>query len=305
MEKSQTLERLKEIALVYTRKLSVNKKGIEYIQKRLVTVKIEEDRSKNSFANLLEKQIAIESEMFELFGMKLEGKRGESALKELEKEWKEVKQLLESFTDISLTALERYKQESIAFQTLQKDRADLEEACAQGFKWIEELDKESVKKFLDVFSQVNGAFSEAFQKLFKGGSASLNLSKPDEPLSSGIEINAQPPGKAVKSLQLLSGGEKCLIGIALLVALFQVKKAPIALFDEVDAPLDEANLHRFIALLLPFSKETQVIQITHKRYTMEIASSLLGVTMAERGVSKVLPFSLNAVGAPEYADRHT
>ena len=303
--KSQTLARLKEIAFEYTRKLNENKRALESVQKRLVTIRIEEDRSKNIFANLLEKQIAIESEMLELFGVKLEGKRCESTLKELEKEWKEVKQLLESFTDISLTALERYKQESIAFQTLQKDRADLEEACLQGFKWIEELDKESVKKFLDVFSQVNAAFSEAFQKLFKGGSASLNLSNQNEPLSSGIEINAQPPGKAVKSLQLLSGGEKCLIGIALLVALFQVKKAPIALFDEVDAPLDEANLHRFIDLLLPFSKETQVIQITHKRYTMEIASSLLGVTMAERGISKVLPFSLNVVGAPEYADRHT
>jgi len=292
VENSNALTKLKEIVLEYGRKIADNKRALENLSKRIVNIKIEEDRSKHIFVQLMEKLMLLEVEIDEQLGCKLEGKRTESTLKELEREWKEIKQLLEGFTDVSLTALERYKQEIVAVEALRKDIIDLDEACQKGLQWIEELDKESVKKFLDVFTQVNSAFEQSFQKLFKGGQASLRLTKPQEPLTSGIEIAAQPPGKAVKSLQLLSGGEKCLVGIALLIALFTVKKAPIALFDEVDAPLDEANLHRFVDLLLPFSKETQVIQITHKRYTMEVASALLGVTMAERGVSKVLPLTL-------------
>jgi chromosome segregation protein len=145
---------------------------------------------------------------------------------------------------------------------------------------------------------VNDAFAEAFSELFGGGAASLSLSDPEHPLDSGVDILAQPPGKRLQSLMGLSGGERSLTVIALLMALLRVAPAPFCVLDEVDAALDDANVRRFIKMVRTYTDRTQFIIVTHNRATMEHADDLYGVTMDASGISKLV-----AVGLPEQNGR--
>ena len=139
----------------------------------------------------------------------------------------------------------------------------------------------------------NRHFQDAFSTLFGGGRAGLTLLDENDPLESGIEIIAQPPGKRLQSVQLLSGGEKALTAIALMFGLFKYKPSPFCLLDEIDAPLDDANIGRFVEMLRGMQQQTQFILITHNRKTMEIADRLYGVTMEEPGVSKLISVQLH------------
>ena len=145
----------------------------------------------------------------------------------------------------------------------------------------------------DAFAAINHNFQQTFSTLFGGGRAGLTLLDENDPLESGIEIIAQPPGKRLQSVQLLSGGEKALTAIALMFGLFKYKPSPFCLLDEIDAPLDEANIGRFVEMLRGMQQHTQFILITHNRKTMEIADRLYGVTMEEPGVSKLISVQLN------------
>jgi chromosome segregation protein len=159
-------------------------------------------------------------------------------------------------------------------------------------KVIQEIEKTIQKRFLDTFYQVRKEFIILFEQLFSGGKANLELIDPDNPLDSGVEILAQPPGKRLQNLSLLSGGERAMTAIALLFAILRIKPSPFCILDEIDATLDDTNVKRFTELLKIFSKDLQFILITHRRGTMEVADVLYGVTMEEKGISKLISLDL-------------
>jgi chromosome segregation protein len=160
---------------------------------------------------------------------------------------------------------------------------------------IREINQTSSVRFQETFKEVNKNFNEVFTELFRGGEAEMRLLDEDDVLESGIEIVARPPGKRLQNLMLLSGGEKALTAIALLFALFRTKPTPFCILDEVDAPLDDANVLRFAELLKSYSKNIQFLIITHNKITMEAASTLYGVTMEERGVSKLVAVEIDEI----------
>lgn len=163
-------------------------------------------------------------------------------------------------------------------------------------KIIGELETEMKKNFVDAFNSINENFNSVFKELFGGGHAELSLTDPNDVLNCGIEIKAAPPGKVIKSLMLLSGGEQAFVAIALLFAILKVNPTPFCVFDEIEAALDDVNVTRFGQYIKRYSKQTQFIIITHRRGTMEIADRLYGVTMPQKGISKVLTMDVNDVG---------
>jgi chromosome segregation protein len=172
-------------------------------------------------------------------------------------------------------------------------RQDLLESITELELGIKRIDKTSRERFTEAFQTINQHFGEVFRQLFGGGTAGLSLLDEEDVLESGIDVMAQPPGKRLQSVMLLSGGEKALTAIALLFAIFQYKPSPFCILDEVDAPLDDANIGRFVRMLEGLKEQTQFILITHSRRTMEIADQLYGVTMEEPGVSKLVSVRLN------------
>ncbi|HMO95086.1 MAG TPA: AAA family ATPase, partial [Tepidiformaceae bacterium] len=184
-------------------------------------------------------------------------------------------------------------QERHSFLTTQM--ADLAEAEDQLRTAISDLNEEIRTRFTATFATVNASFGEYFKAFFGGGSASLQLTDPDNLAEAGIEMEAQPPGKRIKSLSLLSGGERSLTAVALLFALLSANPAPFCVLDEVDAALDEANVGRFTAALRKLSEKTQFIVVTHNRRTIEVADAIYGVSMGRDGVSKVLSLRLSDV----------
>ncbi|TAM45521.1 MAG: chromosome segregation protein SMC [Acidobacteria bacterium] len=175
---------------------------------------------------------------------------------------------------------------------LKEQRRDLERSMESLGGTVKELDATCAERFLATLAEVNIAFDDVFRRLFGGGEAKAELSDPDAPLESGIEIRVRPPGKHAQSVLLLSGGEKALAAVALLLALFRIRPAPFCLLDEVDAPLDDANVERLAGLLREMSGGTQFLLITHNRRTMAHADVLYGVTMAESGVSRIVSVRL-------------
>ena len=151
------------------------------------------------------------------------------------------------------------------------------------------------EKFSETFAKINENFKSVFAELFGGGSANLYLSDPDNVLQSGIEIEVAPPGKIIKNLRLLSGGEQVFVAIAIFFAILKVNPSPFCLLDEIESALDEVNVDRFAAYSKMYSENTQFIIITHRRGTMEVADTLYGITMQEKGISKVLVVNMNEI----------
>jgi chromosome segregation protein len=195
---------------------------------------------------------------------------------------------LERLGPVNHAALEEYEVESKRLLELSGQKADLEASLAQILETIKTINVTSSERFQEAFAAVNFNFGQVFQRLFHGGTASMHLLDDTDPLDSGLEIMAQPPGKRNQTIGLLSGGEKALTAVALLVAIFKYKPSPFCILDEVDAPLDEANIDRFTSLLVELSEETQFVLITHNKRTMETAQALYGVTQEEPGVSKLV-----------------
>ncbi len=195
---------------------------------------------------------------------------------------------LEKLGPVNHAALEEYEVESKRFHELSTQKLDLELSLSQIKETIATINTTSSERFQEAFTAINANFAQVFQRLFRGGSASMHLLDDTDPLESGLEIMAQPPGKRNQTIGLLSGGEKALTAVALLVSIFRYKPSPFCILDEVDAPLDEANIDRFTSLLHELSDETQFVLITHSKRTMEAAQALYGVTQEEPGVSKVV-----------------
>ncbi len=202
-------------------------------------------------------------------------------LQELEKQ-------IERLGDVNLHAIEECAEVEERERFLNDQKADLLTAMADLEKAIEEIDRTSRRLFKETFTAVNERFTALFPRLFRGGEAELVLSEPDKLLETGIEMLVRPPGKKVQNVALLSGGEKAMCAIALIFAVFQVKPSPFCLLDEVDAPLDEANIGRFNEVIREIAQMSQVVLITHNKRTMEIADVLYGVTMEESGISKLV-----------------
>jgi chromosome segregation protein len=195
--------------------------------------------------------------------------------------------------DINLTAIEEYEELNVRHGFLAAQRDDLDNAVGQLERAISKINKTSRKLFVETFEAINKEFSETFPRLFRGGRASLALTgNDDDVLEAGVEIMAQPPGKKNSTVDQLSGGEKALTAVALLFAIFLIKPSPFCLLDEVDAPLDDANVDRYNECLRLMTERSQFIVITHNKRTMEIADHLYGVTMQEPGVSKLVSVNL-------------
>ncbi len=205
-----------------------------------------------------------------------------------EKECIELRAKIERLGLVNMVAVEEYDELSQRFEFLSGQREDLLKAKDDLQKAINKINMTSKELFTSTFATVQENFKDTFQRLFEGGRAELILIDEGDVLESGIEIVARPPGKRLQSVSLLSGGEKALTAIALLFALFMVKPSPFCLLDEIDAPLDDVNVGRFIHLLREFSKKTQFIMITHSKISMETADVMYGVTMQESGVSKII-----------------
>ncbi len=211
-----------------------------------------------------------------------------------------LRQRLNSMGAVNLVAIEEYAELKQRHDFLQNQVNDLTTAKAELVKAIDEINQSSQKQFELTFEQIKKNFEYTFFTLFGGGVARLELIQTEDILESGIEIVAQPPGTKLKSISLLSGGQKTLTAVALLFALYMVKPSPFCLLDELDAPLDESNIGRFTDLLKKFVNESQFIIITHNKRTVSAAHSIYGVTMEERGVSKTVSMKFNAqLGEPE------
>jgi chromosome segregation protein len=205
----------------------------------------------------------------------------------------ELRRKIERLGPVNMMAIEQFDELESRHAFLTAQRADLVQSIAQTSEAIKRIDETTRQRFSEALTAINGNFQETFSTLFGGGRAGLMLIDENDQLESGIEIIAQPPGKRLQSVQLLSGGEKALTAIALMFGMFKYKPSPFCLLDEIDAPLDDANIGRFVEMLRGMQEHTQFIVITHNRKTMEIADRLYGVTMEEPGVSKLISVQLN------------
>jgi chromosome segregation protein len=202
--------------------------------------------------------------------------------------YREMKEKIEAMGAVNMMALEEYQECEQRYTFLARERDDLVKSIEDTRQTINELDATCAQRFADAFAVINRNFSQAFTTLFGGGAAEMRMGEADSTGEPGIDIIASPPGKRLQNVLLLSGGEKALTAVSLLIAIFRYTPSPFCILDEVDAPLDEANVGRFNKLLGEMSSDTQFIIITHNRRTMEMAPVLYGVTMQEPGVSKMV-----------------
>ncbi|UCE85550.1 MAG: hypothetical protein JSU66_14610, partial [Deltaproteobacteria bacterium] len=213
---------------------------------------------------------------------------------ERERRLAETRRKLEALGDVNLGAIEEHEELGERFRFLGEQKTDLESTVASLREAIQRINRTSRRRFRETFDAVNARFVEIFPRLFLGGKAHLSLTEGDDDvLEAGIDIVAQPPGKRLQNVNLLSGGEKTLTAIALLMSLFQVRTSPFFLLDEVDAALDDANVGRFNDIVREMSKDSQFLVITHNKRTIEVSDVLYGVTMEEKGVSKLVSVELH------------
>lgn len=203
-----------------------------------------------------------------------------------------LKKDIQKLGEVNIGSISEYERVSERYDFLVKQSTDLEDSSLELNNIISEMDKIMIEKFKDTFEKISVEFNQVFKKLFKGGRGSLKLTTPEDILNTGIEIEAEPPGKKLNSIGLLSGGEKTLTAIAVLFAILNVKPSPFCILDEVEAALDEANVDTFGKYLQEKKDKSQFILITHKKRTMEYADVLYGITMQESGVSKIVSVNL-------------
>ena len=214
---------------------------------------------------------------------------------EIRKEVISLKNMIKDFGMVNLGAIEEYDRVSTRYEFLTKQKEDLNKAENTLLEIIHDMDDIMKKKFTTTFDEIRKEFKIVFRELFKGGSADIYMTDPDNVLETGIELEATPPGKNLKNIQSLSGGEKTFTAISLLFAILNVRPVPFCLFDEVEAALDDANVDAFGEYLDKYRDKTQFIIITHKKKTMEFIDTLYGITMQESGVSKKVSVKLNDI----------
>ncbi|WP_423189290.1 chromosome segregation protein SMC [Alkalibacterium sp. f15] len=284
-ELDETVNRLDEsvsYAIQYKSELTSNKNELDIAQSRL-------DVSIDFLLDYLSEEYTMSYE---------EAKLNQPDNIDRESTQKRVKLLkrgIEELGPVNLASIEEYDRVAERHDFLATQQKDLLEAKESLYDTMDQMDIEVKRRFYETFSQVKEQFALTFPRMFGGGKAELCLTDPDDLLQSGIEIIAQPPGKQLQSLSLLSGGERALTALSLLFAIIQVKPIPFCILDEAEAALDEANVTRFGRYLQEFAADTQFIVITHRKGTMEEADSLYGVTMRERGVSRLVSVHLQDI----------
>ena len=214
----------------------------------------------------------------------------------------ECRHKLRAIGNVDLDAVNKYKEVKERYDYMNKQISDLNASKTELEKIISQLDNEMKSSFIESFNKINENFNRVFCELFGGGYAELQLTDPDDVLNCGIEIKAAPPGKIIKNLMQLSGGEQAFIAIALFFAVLQVNPSPFCILDEIEAALDEANVSRFSEYIKKYTGGTQFILITHRRGTMESANRLYGVTMPEHGISKILSLNIADIAKKKEGD---
>jgi chromosome segregation protein len=222
----------------------------------------------------------------------------ELAPPDLEKFIADLRTQLDNMGPVNLEAVHEYDELEERYKFLEAQNSDLTNSQRELLDVIARINSTTRKLFADTFEQVRSNFREMFGELFRGGRADLSLLDEKDPLNCGIEITAKPPGKQLQSVSLLSGGERAMTAVALLFAIYMVRPSPFCILDEVDAPLDENNINCFIRVLDRFVQQSQFIIITHNKRTIAKADILYGVTMEERGVSKLVGVKLTAPAQP-------
>ena len=200
---------------------------------------------------------------------------------------------MKDFGMVNLGAPLEYERVSTRYNFLMNQKEDLNKAESTLLEIIQDMDTIMKERFVNTFNEIRKEFKEVFRELFKGGNADIYMTNPDNVLETGIELEATPPGKNLKNIQSLSGGEKTFTAISLLFAILNVRPVPFCLFDEVEAALDDANVDAFGEYLNKYRDKTQFIIITHKKKTMEFIDTLYGITMQESGVSKKVSVKLS------------
>jgi chromosome segregation protein len=219
------------------------------------------------------------------------------AIADAEQAANEVRNRIEGLGPVNAAAMEEYQEAQQRQEFLSVQRQDLIDSIRDTEKAIQEIDQVSRQKFSEAFEAINAHFRTIFQTLFGGGTGEMRLTDQENLAESGIDIVCSPPGKRLQNVLLLSGGEKALAAVALLMAIFRYQPSPFCIMDEVDAPLDESNIGRLTKLLKEMSEQTQFVVITHSKRTMEAAQALYGVTMQEPGVSRLVSVRFNAEAA--------
>ena len=200
----------------------------------------------------------------------------------------ELRARVESFGAVNMMALEELAENEERLTFLTAQRKDITDGIASTEEALREIKRRSRERFRHAFEEVNRNFGQFFVELFGGGRGEMSLLDAEDVLESGIDLVAQPPGKRLQNVLLLSGGEKAMAALALVLAIFRYRPSPFCLLDEVDAPLDEANVGRFASKIISMSADTQFLVITHNKRTMESARALYGVTMEEAGISRLV-----------------
>jgi chromosome segregation protein len=211
----------------------------------------------------------------------------------LQSEVQRISRQIDALGSVNLAALEELNEANMRKNFLDEQHHDLSEAISTLEEAIRKIDRETRELLQETFDKVNNHFGEMFPRLFGGGEAKLRMTG-DEILDAGVQVMAQPPGKRNSTIHLLSGGEKALTATALVFALFKLNPAPFCLLDEVDAPLDDANTERFANLVSSMSDQTQFLFISHNKIAMQIAKQLVGVTMQEQGVSRIVAVDIES-----------
>ena len=266
---------------------------LEELQNEKTRTEVDRARLASDFSHLEETCRRELGEALESLEMDAAQRLTDEAFRHLEEEYAQLRNRLDSMGPVNMMALEEFQQCEQRFEFLTQQRQDLLDSIEDTSAAIREIDEVSCEQFGEAFEAVNLHFRETFRDLFGGGRGEMKLLDPQDLLESGIEIIAQPPGKRLQNMLLLSGGEKALTAIALLLAIFSYQPSPFCVLDEVDAPLDDVNLGRYSQKIKSMSGETQFLLITHSKRTMEQADALYGVTMEEPGVSKLVSVQMH------------
>ncbi len=302
-ERSESL--LKEIADLTAKRLEIENKIHD---RKNVARKDEEELQRvvekitsldKSQVELIFKKNSIEEHLWIEYEKKIKDIESlnvkESQMEGLMSRSQEIKKQIQELGPINNLAIEEYRNLKKRFEYYITQKKDIEKAREDIFTVIEDINRTSIEMFMETFKSIQKNFSDIFRQLFEGGEAALELNEPDNPLESGIEVMIRPPGKKLKNINLLSGGERALTAIALLFATYMVKPSPFCFLDEIDAPLDEQNIGRFVRMLKEFSRGSQFIIVTHNKKTMSIGETLYGVTMEEPGVSKLVSMKMDKI----------
>ena len=292
LDKTLTLKSLEKRVNDFIKNL---KEQIEVLDKKIETIK-------NQISKLDLKKAKIELELnqvidkmweeYELTPNNAEGIEMADNPQEVQKQVNKIRTEIRDLGSINVDAIKEYKEIKERYDFMCEQRLDLEDSSNKLKKVIEEMTETMQKQFKEQFKIINKNFGEVFVELFGGGKAELILADETNILECGIDIAVQPPGKKLQNMMLLSGGEKAFTAIALLFAILKMNPAPFCVLDEIEAALDDVNVYRFADYLKKFAKDSQFLVITHRKGTMEAADTVYGITMEEKGISKLLSMKL-------------